>query len=178
MSTAFTKISFESKRFINEWTFVSSTFAITGDVLRNSWVGEALTLKSPVNALKTCVFPAPAPILLCLIILSDLLLPSAPTLLLLKRRVRSKEPLTLGFFVFFLTLRAQGMRRRWIRRRTRRSFPSLLFTLLLASFLSSSKWRTSLGKRGCARPFPCLFFLERFVPFWTKISLDNYLLYF
>ena len=47
----------------------------------------------------------------------------------------------LGFLVFFLTLRARGIRRRWKRRRTRRSFPLLLFTLLFTSLLSSSKWR-------------------------------------
>ena len=84
----------------------------------------------------------------------------------------------LGFLVFFLTLRAQGMRRRWRRRRTRRSPPSLLFTWLLTSLLSSSRWRTRMGRRGCATSFPCLSFLERFAPFWTRISLDNSLLYF
>ena len=84
----------------------------------------------------------------------------------------------LGFLVFFLTLRAQGMRRRWRRRQTRRSPPSLLFTWLLTSLLSSSRWRTRLGRRGCATSFPCLSFLERFAPFWTRISLDNSLLYF
>ena len=83
-----------------------------------------------------------------------------------------------GFLVFFLTLRARGMRRRWRRRRTRRSPPSLLFTWLLTSLLSSSRWRTRLGRRGCAASFLCLSFLERFAPFWTRISLDNSLLYF
>ena len=78
-----------------------------------------------------------------------------------------------GFLVFFLTLRARGMRRRWRRRRTRRSPPSLLFTWLLTSLLSSSRWRTRLGRRGCATSF-----LEIFAPFWTRISLDNSLLYF
>ena len=51
----------------------------------------------------------------------------------------SVEP--LGFLVFFLTLRDRGIRRRWKRRRTRRSFPLLLFTLLFISLLSSSRWR-------------------------------------
>ena len=36
MSTAFDNISFEKKRFINEWTFLNFAFAITGDVSRNS----------------------------------------------------------------------------------------------------------------------------------------------
>ena len=84
----------------------------------------------------------------------------------------------LGFLVFFLTLRARGMRRWWRRRRTRRSPPSLLFTWLLTSLLSSSRWRTRLGRRGCATSFLCLLFLERFAPFWARISLDNSLLYF
>ena len=84
----------------------------------------------------------------------------------------------LGFLVFFLTLRAQGMRRWRRRKRTRRSSPSLLFTLLLNSLLSLSRWRTRLGRRGCATFPPCLSFLERFAPFWTRISLDNSLLYF
>ena len=85
---------------------------------------------------------------------------------------------SLGFLVFFLTLRARGMRRRWRRRQTRRSPPSLLFTWLLTSLLSSSRWRTRMGRRGCATSFPCLSFLERFAPFWTRILLDNSLLYF
>ena len=84
----------------------------------------------------------------------------------------------LGFLVFFRNLRARGMRRRWRRRQTRRSSPSPLFALLLTSLLSSSRWRTRLGRRGCATSFPCLSFLERFAPFWTRISLDNSLLYF
>ena len=84
----------------------------------------------------------------------------------------------LGFLVFFLTLRAQGMRRRWRRRRTRRSPPSLLFTWLLTSLLSSSRWRARLGRRGYATLFPCLSFLEGFAPFWTRILLNNSLLYF
>ena len=84
----------------------------------------------------------------------------------------------LGFLVLFLTLKARGMRRRWRRRRTRRSPPSLLFTWLLTSLLSLSRWRTRMGRRGCATSFPCLSFLERFAPFWTRISLDNSLLYF
>ena len=88
----------------------------------------------------------------------------------------SMEP--LGFLVVFLTLRARGMRIRWRRRRTRRSPPLLLFTWLLTSLLSSSRWRTRLGRRGCAASFLCLSFLERFAPFWTRISLDNSLLYF
>ena len=77
------------------------------------------------------------------------------------------------FLVFFLTLRARGMRRWWRRRRTRRSPPSLL-----TSLLSSSRWRTRLGRRGCPTSFLCLLFLERFAPFWARISLDNSLLYF
>ena len=88
----------------------------------------------------------------------------------------SMEP--LGFLVFFLTLRARGMRWRWRRRQTSRSPPSLLFTWLLTSLLSSPRWRTRLGRRGRVTPFPCLFFLERFATFWTRISLDNSLLYF
>ena len=36
MSTAFLNVSFENKHFINEQTFTSSTFGITGDVSRNS----------------------------------------------------------------------------------------------------------------------------------------------
>ena len=84
----------------------------------------------------------------------------------------------LGFLVFLLNLRASGMRRRWRRRQTRRSPPSLLFTWLLTSLLSSPRWRTRMGRRGCATSFPCLSFLERFAPFWTRISLDNSLLYF
>ena len=84
---------------------------------------------------------------------------------------------TLGFLVLFLTLRVWGMRRRWRRRRTRRSSPLLLFTLLLTSLLSSSRWRTWLGRRGCATSFPCLLFLERFAPSWTRILLDSSLLY-
>ena len=84
----------------------------------------------------------------------------------------------LSFLVFFLTLRAQGMRRWWRRKWTRRSSPSLLFTLLLNSLLSLSRWRTRLGRRGCATWFLCLSFLERFAPYWTRISLDNSLLYF
>ena len=84
----------------------------------------------------------------------------------------------LGFLVFFLTLRARGMRRGWRRRGTRRSSPSLLFTWLLTSLLSSSRWRTRLGRRRWATSFPCLSFLERFTPFWTRISLDSSLLYF
>ena len=83
----------------------------------------------------------------------------------------------LGVLVFFLNLRARGMRKRWRRRRTRRS-PSLLFTWLLTSLLSSSRWRTRLGRRGCATSFPYLSFLERYAPFWTRISLDNSLLCF
>ena len=63
MFTAFVNMSFENKRFINGWTFASSTFGITGDVSRNSWVGDAFTLKSPATALIIHVFPAPAPIL-------------------------------------------------------------------------------------------------------------------
>ena len=85
MSTAFVNISFENKRFINGWTFSSCTFGITGDVPRNSWVGDAFTLKSPATALKIPVFPAPAPILfgsIASIIRSDLFLLSALTLLL------------------------------------------------------------------------------------------------
>ena len=35
--------------------FASSTFGITGDVLRNIWVGGAFTSKSPATALKICV---------------------------------------------------------------------------------------------------------------------------
>ena len=84
----------------------------------------------------------------------------------------------LGFLVFFLTLRDRAMRRQWRQRWTRRSAPSLLFTWLLTSLLSSSRWRTRLGRRGCATSFLCLSFLERFAPFWTRISLDNSLLYF
>ena len=84
----------------------------------------------------------------------------------------------LGFLVLFLTLRARGMRRRWRRRWTRRSPPSLFPTWLLTSLLSSCRWRTRLGRRGCATSFLCLSFLERFAPFRTKISLDNSLLYF
>ena len=41
----------------------------------------------------------------------------------------------LSFLVFFLTLRAQGMRKRWRRRQTRRFSPSPFFTLLLTSLL-------------------------------------------
>ena len=84
----------------------------------------------------------------------------------------------VGLLVFFLTLRAWGMRRRWRQRRTRRSPPSLLFTWLLTSLLSSSRWRTRLRRKGCVTSFPCLSFLERFALFWTRISLDNSLLYF
>ena len=83
----------------------------------------------------------------------------------------------LGFLVFSLTLRARGMRSRW-RRRTRRSPPLLLFTWLLTSLLCSSRWRTRLRRRGCVTSFLCLSFLERFAPFWTRISFDNSLLYF
>ena len=84
----------------------------------------------------------------------------------------------LGFLVFFLTLRARGMRRRWRQRGTRRSSPSLLFTWLLTSLLSLSRWRPRSGRRRWATSFPCLSFLERFTPFWTRILLDNSLLYF
>ena len=84
----------------------------------------------------------------------------------------------LGLLVFFLTLRARGMSRQWRWRRTRRSPPSLLFTWLLTSLLSSSRWRGRLGRRGCATSFPCLSFLEIFGPFWTRILLNNSLLYF
>ena len=102
----------------------------------------------------------------------------------LRREVRFKfifirynmEP--LGFLVFFLTLRARRMRRRWRRRRTRRSPPSLIFTWLFTSLLSSSRSRTRLGRRGCATSFPYHSFLKRFVPFWTRILLDNSLLFF
>ena len=65
---------------------------------RNSWVGDAFTLESPATALKILVFPATAPILLGLIasiIRSDLFLPSALTLFLLKRRARLKGLLTI-----------------------------------------------------------------------------------
>ena len=40
------------------------------------------------------------------------------------------------------------------------------------------RWRTRLGRRGCATSFLCLSLLERFAPFWARISLDNSLLYF
>ena len=88
----------------------------------------------------------------------------------------SMEP--LRFLVFFLNLRAREMRRRWRWRRTRRSPPSLLFNWILTSLLFLSRWRTRLGRRGCATSFPCLSFLERFASFWTRISLENSLLYF
>ena len=83
-----------------------------------------------------------------------------------------------GFLVFFHTLRAREMRRRWGRRRTRRSTPSLLSTWLLTSLLSLCRWGTRFGRRGCATWFLCLSFLERFAPYWTRISLDNSLIYF
>ena len=60
-----------------------------------------------------------------------------------------------SFLVFLLTVRARGMRRRWKRRQTRRSPPSLPFTWLLTSLLSLSRWRTRLGRRGCVTMFPC-----------------------
>ena len=84
----------------------------------------------------------------------------------------------LGFLVFLLNLRASGMRRRWRRRQTRRSPPSLLFTWLLTSLISSSRWGIRLESRRSATSFPCLLFLERFAPCWTRISLDNSLLFF
>ena len=82
----------------------------------------------------------------------------------------------LDFLSFFLTLRAWGMRRRWRQRRTRKFSTLFLFTLLLISFLSSSRCR--LRRRRCATSFPCILLHERFAPFWTRISLDNSLLYF
>ena len=91
MSAIFVNISFENKRLINKWTFTSSAFGITGDMLRNSSVGDVFALKFPATVLNICVFPAAAPILLCLIASitrSDLLFHSALRLLLLKRRVR------------------------------------------------------------------------------------------
>ena len=84
----------------------------------------------------------------------------------------------VGFLIFFLTLRARGIRRWWRWRRTTRSPPSLLFTWLLKSLLSSFRWRTRLVRRIFAMSFPCLSFLERFAPLWTRISFDNSLLYF
>ena len=39
-------------RLENGWKFSSFTFGITGDVSRNSWVGDPFTLKSPATALK------------------------------------------------------------------------------------------------------------------------------
>ena len=84
----------------------------------------------------------------------------------------------LDFLVFFNTLRARGMRRRWRQRWTGRSPPLFLFTWLLTSLLSSSRWRTWLVRRGYATSFLCLSFLERFAPFWTRILLDKSLLYF
>ena len=86
----------------------------------------------------------------------------------------------LVFLVFFLTLRARGMRtqRKRRKRQTRGSSPSPIFMLLLTSLFTSSSWRTRLGRRRCATLFPCLLFLVRFVPFWARIPLDNSLLLF
>ena len=68
----------------------------------------------------------------------------------------------VGFLIFFLTLRARGIRRLWRWRRTTRSPPLLLFTWLLKSLLSSFRWRTRLGRRKFAMSFPCLFLLPLF----------------
>ena len=38
-------------------------FGISEDVLRSSWVGDVFSLESSAIALKTRVFPVPAPIL-------------------------------------------------------------------------------------------------------------------
>ena len=67
-------------------------FGISEDVLRSSWVGDVFSLESSAIALKTRVFPVPAPILFSLtasITKSGLLLPFAFKLLLLKRSARS-----------------------------------------------------------------------------------------
>ena len=81
----------------------------------------------------------------------------------------SMEP--YGFLVFFFTLRSQRMRRRWRWRRTRRSFPSLLFTFLLTSLLYSFNWRTRVGN--LRRHFLVFYFLRDLPSFWSRILLGN-----
>ena len=75
----------------------------------------------------------------------------------------------VGFLVFFVTLRAQGMRRRWRWRQSWGSSTLSLFVLLLTSHFSSSRLRTILWRRRCATSFLCLSYLVRFSPFWTKL---------
>ena len=82
----------------------------------------------------------------------------------------------LGFLVLFLALGTWGMRGRWRQRRTRESSPSPLLALLLTSLFSSSM-RTRCERR-CTTSFRCLTCLLRFATFWTRISLDNSLLFF
>ena len=74
----------------------------------------------------------------------------------------------LGFLVFFLTLRAQGMTGWWRRRWTRRSSPLLLFTLLLTCLLSLSRWRMRLGRRYVQHHFLVFCFLRDLPLFGLK----------
>ena len=88
----------------------------------------------------------------------------------IKCKLRRED--SLSFLVFFLTLRAQGMRKRWRRRQTRRFSPSPFFLLcfLLLSFLRlvrEQNWEEE------DVPF---IFLVRLAHFWTRNLLDNCLL--
>ena len=75
----------------------------------------------------------------------------------------------LGFLALFLTLSVQGMRTRWRQKGTRRSSPSLLFTLSITSLLPLSRWRTRLGKKDVWRRFLIFRFLKD-LPFFRLES--------
>ena len=88
MSAAFVNISYENKRFINGWKFTSSAFEITGDVSRNSRVGDVFSIEISCHHL----VPFLLQLQFCFPWLprNGLLLPSALMLLLWKWRARSK----------------------------------------------------------------------------------------
>ena len=89
-----------------------------GNVSGNIWVGDVFALKSPATSMKTCVFPAPAPIfsLSASIIHSNLFLPRSYTVVVetkgqIERTSYCRQALEKLFLGFSLIILLNG---RWM----------------------------------------------------------------